>query len=73
MIMCIQCAMEALVKGEPYVPTSENETAHMQRVHPDLAATKARRIELEQILAERVRTGKALVAEAERNLSDDQA
>jgi hypothetical protein len=56
-VLCIQCAMEAMVAGEVYTPTDETAEAHTARVHPDLAACRARRRELEQMLAERIAAG----------------
>lgn len=55
---CIQCALEAFVKGKgasvPPEMTMFEETPeeHMKRVHPDPVATQNRRQELEQEAAE---------------------
>ena len=51
MMVCIQCAMEAMLVGERYAPRDESMPKHMARCHPDLAVTQARRIELERLLA----------------------
>ena len=51
MMVCIQCAMEAMLVGERYAPRDETAPEHMQRCHPDLEATKARRQVLERELA----------------------
>ena len=55
MIVCIQCAMEAMLKGEAYQgePDADPE-AHRVRAHPDLTVTQARRRELEQRLAAKI-------------------
>lgn len=47
MFICIQCSMEALVKGEKPSVFSESMEEHMQRVHPDPEAMVARRAVLE--------------------------
>jgi len=54
MTACIQCAMEALLKGETYQPQpTETPEQHIARCHPDLAATQARRAELEKLMIEK--------------------
>lgn len=61
MTVCIQCAMEAMVAGTIYTPTTENHEQHMARVHPDLDVCKARRREMEQIISARVQSGEFLM------------
>jgi hypothetical protein len=56
MMVCIQCAMEAMLKGERYEPTDEEPEAHQRRVHPDLDATRTRRQELVRLLQEHGRS-----------------
>lgn len=55
MMVCIQCSMRALVKGE--TPPTFDETAieHLLRVHPDPDATRAERQELMRQLTEKLR------------------
>jgi hypothetical protein len=45
--VCIQCAMRALVRGDPPPVFDEEPAAHQQRVHPDLRATARERRALE--------------------------
>jgi hypothetical protein len=44
-VICIQCALEAFVAGTGDMATAaqfdETPEEHQQRVHPDLAATRA--------------------------------
>ncbi len=48
MIVCIQCALRAIVNGTPYKGEGdETLEAHMLRCHPDLEATRRERRELE--------------------------
>jgi hypothetical protein len=50
-LVCIQCAMKALLAGE--TPPTFDETAeeHMRKHHRDPISTKVERIELEKKLA----------------------
>jgi len=57
MTVCIQCAMEAMLAGEAYVPSDEAPEAHMARVHPDPTQTRERRAELERLLAGKLAGG----------------
>jgi len=63
MIICLQCAMEAMVRDDRRYQGEPDATieGHMQRVHPDLAVTRARRVELEAILTARLASGHALM------------
>lgn len=53
--VCIQCAMRALLAGEPPPAFEETPEAHLARVHPDLDATRRERRTLEAALAPRRR------------------
>lgn len=54
MTICIQCAMKAMLAGEPPpAPFNETPEAHLARLHPDPIATKAERKVLEAALAAR--------------------
>jgi hypothetical protein len=53
MTVCIQCAMRALLLGEPSPVFNETPEAHQQRAHPDLAATLRERQMLEAELRAR--------------------
>lgn len=53
--MCIQCAMRAMLKGEPSPTFDETPEQHQRRVHPDLIATQTERRELEKQLAEKLK------------------
>jgi hypothetical protein len=44
--VCIQCALKALVAGEPAPIFDEAPDVHAARVHPDLRATATERIAL---------------------------
>jgi hypothetical protein len=56
--ICIQCALEAFVAGTTDMATAarfeETPEAHQRRVHPDLAATRARRRVLEDLAAKKM-------------------
>ena len=54
--VCIQCSMRALVNDEPLPEFDETLEEHRRRVHPDPAATKKERQELERKLAAKART-----------------
>jgi hypothetical protein len=53
--ICVQCAMEAALKGEPCPSFDEEPDEHGRRVHPDPVKTQARRNELERLVVERFR------------------
>jgi hypothetical protein len=66
MIICLQCAMEAMVRGQEYNGERDQTIeAHQARMHPDLQVTQARRRELEEILEARIVTGQALLHAAD--------
>lgn len=46
-VICIQCSLRALVRGEPVMSFDEDPAVHMQRLHSDPVATERERIELE--------------------------
>lgn len=50
MLMCIQCAMRAMLNDEPSPSFNETPEQHMRRVHPDPAAAQVERRELERQL-----------------------
>ena len=50
-LICIQCAMKALLAGETPPQFDETAEEHMRKYHVDPVATKAERIELEKKLA----------------------
>jgi hypothetical protein len=54
MLVCIQCAMRAILDGNP-PPRFENEDpiAHMREFHPDPVATQREREEMERELHKR--------------------
>jgi hypothetical protein len=54
-IICIYCALEATLNGDPYTPTVEKGSDHLARCHPDPVAAQARREELERLLDEKIR------------------
>ncbi len=56
--MCIQCAMRAMVKGEPAPVFDEEPEEHQRMHHPDLATTQAERRVLEVEMAQQLRDGK---------------
>lgn len=50
-LVCIQCAMKALLAGETEQPLfDETAEEHMRKHHPNAASTKAERVELEKQL-----------------------
>jgi hypothetical protein len=49
-LICIQCSMLALLNDEKPPTFDETLEEHIKRCHPDGAATKAERIELERKL-----------------------
>lgn len=51
-LLCIQCAMEALVASRPPLTFDQTPEAHLASHHPDPEATQRRRRELEAIIAE---------------------
>ena len=57
MIVCIPCAMQALLAGQPSPTFDETMEAHLARCHPDPAATQRERKELERRFTERFNTG----------------
>ena len=56
-MLCIQCAMRALLKGEPTPMFDETPEEHQRRVHPDPFATRLERLELERQLTEKLKEG----------------
>ena len=54
-LMCIQCAMEAILRDEEYRPTDETIEAHAARVHPDPLATAIRRQALEPLVEQHLK------------------
>jgi hypothetical protein len=76
MILCIQCAMEAMLTGTPYRGEPDaDEVAHLKRVHPDPQVTQARRKEMERLLATHLALGKEILdlAQDEPNDPSDRA
>lgn len=53
-LVCIQCSMRAMVKGEPPPSFEETVEAHMARLHPDPVATLRERQEMEKAMWERL-------------------
>lgn len=53
MTICIQCAMRAMVAGDPAPSFEETPEAHLARVHPDPSATYRERQMLEAELYRR--------------------
>lgn len=53
--LCIQCSMKALIAGDTPPVFDETPEAHQQRMHPDLAATRRERVELERQLRDRMK------------------
>lgn len=53
--VCIQCAMAALLKGEPPPSFEESPEDHLRRAHADPVATQDERRALEAALAEKFR------------------
>lgn len=60
MIMCVQCALEAFVRGSSAADVAkasqrdESPEEHMRVYHPDPVATHARRQELERLASVRI-------------------
>jgi len=50
MTVCLQCSMEAMLKGERYTPVEESPEEHTKRAHPDPVQAWHRRQELERLL-----------------------
>jgi len=46
-VMCLQCAMRAIVAGQAPEIFDESPTEHVARAHPDPVACQAERRELE--------------------------
>ena len=66
MIICIQCAMEAMIAGQQYTGSHDaTPELHMARVHPDPQVTQARRVELEKQVAKLIEMGQGLIKESE--------
>lgn len=55
MTLCIQCALKALLAGEPVPTFTESPEAHQSRVHQDAHATMLERLQLERELWARMR------------------
>ncbi len=53
--MCIQCAMRALLEDKPSPTFDETPEEHQLRVHPDLAATRLERQDLENKLVKKLK------------------
>jgi hypothetical protein len=51
MTVCIQCAMRAMVAGQPAPTFDETPEAHAARVHPDPLTTQRERQQLEAQIA----------------------
>jgi len=63
-IVCIQCAMEAMVAGQQYTGSHDaTPEKHMARVHPDPQVTQARRVELETLVRELIEMGQGLMGD----------
>jgi hypothetical protein len=52
---CIQCAMRAMLDGEPSPVFDETHEEHMRRAHPDPVTTQIERSQLERKLAKKFR------------------
>jgi hypothetical protein len=52
MMICIQCAMRAMLNGEPSPSFDETPTQHLRRLHPDPVATEIERREMERQLSD---------------------
>jgi hypothetical protein len=59
MMVCIQCAMQALLNDEPPPTFDETAEEHTRRVHPDPAATQIERRNLEARLREKFGIGES--------------
>lgn len=55
MTLCIQCALKALLAGEPVPTFTESPADHQQRLHHDATATMLERLQLERDLWARMR------------------
>lgn len=53
-LFCVQCALKAMLANEQPTFFNESMEDHVQRVHPNLEATKRERVEMERALAERI-------------------
>lgn len=51
-LMCIQCAMKALVENRPVPIFNEEPDVHTRLYHSDAEATRLERLELERKLEE---------------------
>ena len=72
MIICIQCAMEAMIAGQQYTGSHDaTPELHMKRVHPDPQVTQARRGELEKQIAKLIEMGQGLMRDAEDTSNKD--
>jgi hypothetical protein len=49
-LVCIQCAMKALLADKVAPTFDETAEEHMRKHHPDPASTQAERVELEERL-----------------------
>jgi hypothetical protein len=58
MTVCIQCAMRAMVAGQPPPTFDETPEAHAARVHPDPRETQRERQQLEAQLAAMIGTNR---------------
>jgi hypothetical protein len=56
-VICIQCAMRALLNDEPPPMFDETSEEHRRRVHPDPTVTQIERRDLEARLRERFGIG----------------
>jgi len=56
--VCIQCALKAILAGEPSPVFDETIEEHIARVHPHPVAALAERRELERLLKEKMFSGK---------------
>lgn len=55
MTLCIQCAMEAMLRDENYLGYTESDVEHMRKYHPNPEETQRRRRELEKLLDARIK------------------
>lgn len=56
-LLCVQCALRALVEGQPTPLFEEDNLTHMRLFHPDPQETEREREELEKQLSRLLRTG----------------
>lgn len=54
-LVCIQCAMKAMLAGTPPPVFEQPNDEHMAMYHPDPLATQAERTELERALTEKLK------------------